>query len=1383
MKMLSFSKVIFVFQYLLFCYCCSSLTHSYQTYIYIDGVRGNDSAACLLSGDQFPCKTLNYAFQTILFQKDISNNVMYHLSAGIHYLNTSIEFNSRQNIAIVGSGTSHNVTNIVCTNKEGGLKFNRSVTLLFEYFSLTNCSYDMGVHDVNSSWYSNRAALLFYECQTRYVYTSRNTITINDVSISYSRNATALVLFDTGSLIAVTNSVFDHNGRGVHVQVSNSFKLWQNIQYQFINCSVEYNSGLANENSPESCTPLNREHHTYSYGGGMSVALQNNATFYAIDLQIFGTHFIGNKAQCGGGLFLAINYSSVNNTIQLRDCLFENNACPYLHSDKLVTFGGGLRLEHLKSSGQNNISLLHCQFWNNFAFSGGGLSFAHTDTQMDLLMIHIENTLFFKNSGSVGAAVHVSLVALQVLTNPANISIINSNFCNNSISIKNHSLYQSGIGTVYTNKVPITFFRRVCFLGNRGTALAAAGANLLFYDCIVEFTENHGAKGGAISLLGAADLVLSDSTKITFTRNYASLYGGAIYNTYIEQENLIAYSNCFARPTIPFTPLHEWNATLVFIDNSAEMLGRSIFTTSSLPCISTRLENNNVLCSARWKYVQKGQNISCKEEISTEPGKIKSNQDRIKTIPGKITNLSLSIFDDFRNNLDQTVFAAHMHKIEANANNTSVDDQFRYTSDKKVRINGVSGSTATLHLHTTGNRDWHIHIPVELLDCPPGFILNISEPRSASHCKYSERHTFKGILKCDVEIFESYISSGYWIGPHDDNDKKPQEQLVVASCPPGFCNYGEGQDSQKRIRVTDAASRENLCHNRQGVLCGSCKAGFGTAVNSDVLSCVECKEESIRTNIAIYVFTVYGPLLILFSLMIIFGVQLTTGPANAFIFYSQVISSTFSIDADGHVNLKTFSRAHHKALQRAYKVPYGLFNLEFIENLINPFCVSSRYNALDVFQLDYLVALTPLAMIVIVLVCFKLTSFCIRVTPTRVTVTAKSFWVRQKCSEHLLGAFVAFVLLSYTKFGLTSAYIIKSIGVYNATGDVVKPDLVYFAGHYNMADSAYLVRYFFPACLVLIISALPPLFLLGYPVIWLEKCLVRFQRLWKHYPVDKVHILLDTFQSCYKDNRRFFAGLYFIFRYAINIVYIVAIDWYYRFMVQQIVCTVLVLLIAIGWPYKKAYLNYVDLLIFGNLTIINALSFYVYYRLHNEITYGSEPSLCFALQYVLVFLPLIYMVFYCGWKMIGEKRRMKCIQIYTSLKNVIQGRWLEDTDNFESSVEQLDLSVSTGRVRDHANRVRNPPTTSEVIVESSEYENAENGDETLIVRSRARNTYRASKRRNLRGPLTSHALTRQSPGSGISSSQACHTDFQPRPSPLVPILSIEEGTNNYGATD
>jgi len=202
-----------------------------------------------------------------------------------------------------------------------------------------------------------------------------------------------------------------------------------------------------------------------------------------------------------------------------------------------------------------------------------------------------------------------------------------------------------------------------------------------------------------------------------------------------------------------------------------------------------------------------------------------------------------------------------------------------------------------------------------------------------------------------------------------------------------------------------------------------------------------------------------------------------------------------------------------------------------------------------------------------------------RVSPQQVTSTAQTCLSKLKSGEYILHTFAAFITLSYTKLVQTSGYLIRENVIYNATGGFVRPNRIFFAGQFNINDKLYIYRYFMPACVVLVLTAIPPIFLLGYPVIWTEKLLMYFPRVWKFYPCGKVHILLDTFQGCYKDNRRFFAGLYFIFRYIITIVYISTDEWIVRYMVQQIVCIVMVLVIAVCWPYaeKKSYLNYVDL--------------------------------------------------------------------------------------------------------------------------------------------------------------------------------------------------------------
>ena len=95
------------------------------------------------------------------------------------------------------------------------------------------------------------------------------------------------------------------------------------------------------------------------------------------------------------------------------------------------------------------------------------------------------------------------------------------------------------------------------------------------------------------------------------------------------------------------------------------------------------------------------------------------------------------------------------------------------------------------------------------------------------------------------------------------------------------------------------------------------------------------------------------------------------------------------------------------------------------------------------------------------------------------------------------------------------------------------------------------------------------------------------------YPFDKVNILLDTFQGCFRNNRRFFAGLYFLFRLALYTTYMLTDTWLLQYTIQLILVTLYIVLIAVLWPYKRTFINYVDIAIFANMGILNILSLYL----------------------------------------------------------------------------------------------------------------------------------------------------------------------------------------------
>jgi len=129
----------------------------------------------------------------------------------------------------------------------------------------------------------------------------------------------------------------------------------------------------------------------------------------------------------------------------------------------------------------------------------------------------------------------------------------------------------------------------------------------------------------------------------------------------------------------------------------------------------------------------------------------------------------------------------------------------------------------------------------------------------------------------------------------------------------------------------------------------------------------------------------------------------------------------------------------------------------------------------------------------------------------------------------------------------------------------------------------------------------------------------------------------------------------------------------------------------------------------------------------------------------------------------------------------------------ESNENLIEESVHVQRAQNLKTNYKNSPTHTEVVLEeSTEYNHIQDGDETLFVRSRAKNTYRArvrtaaNKTGHSSGGEDTNVKTKSSTvskDSGLSLSQSAVMTTE---SPLLPVLSVEEqddSEHNYGTVN
>ena len=165
--------------------------------------------------------------------------------------------------------------------------------------------------------------------------------------------------------------------------------------------------------------------------------------------------------------------------------------------------------------------------------------------------------------------------------------------------------------------------------------------------------------------------------------------------------------------------------------------------------------------------------------------------------------------------------------------------------------------------------------------------------------------------------------------------------------------------------------------------------------------------------------------------------------------------------------------------------------------------------------------------------------------------------------------------------------------------------------------------------MIVFFVALPPLLLLG-PLQWLDRLIVsKCYPIRRYWPADKINILLDTFQGCYKPRMRFFAAVYFMFRIAIFVTLATSENSLQLYTIQQVLCCTVIAFLAILQPYRKNFFNYIDTLMFLNLAVLNALDMYIFVESIKDPP--EQPKAAFISQYILIYLPLLYVISYLLW--------------------------------------------------------------------------------------------------------------------------------------------------------
>ena len=485
--------------------------------------------------------------------------------------------------------------------------------------------------------------------------------------------------------------------------------------------------------------------------------------------------------------------------------------------------------------------------------------------------------------------------------------------------------------------------------------------------------------------------------------------------------------------------------------------------------------------------------------------------------------------------------------------------------------------------------------------------------------------------KVPDQCVKQIILPGYWY----DNGYTH----FVTSCPIGYCNQDFDLSNSMNETYTFPDQNEQCNPHWGGLACGECNYSAGYAIKYDTTECVPVNK-CLTTSVTLNLFILFGVSFLYWIVIISFifvllhiKLDITAGYAYGLLFYYSVLEQLVN-DVTSYVprsflngvyeDYNDYDDFHYDDSGDNYNVmrinvlPF----LSGIGNLKPPFTGFMNLCFGDAKMMDHLVLgyIHPIIVTFLVVIIFILARNFVFVARTIGRyVNSKSICI--------------LLLLSYSSITYTSMQLLKPLPVFT---------------QYAYESSAAMQVYWSPAeryfhgrhLLYGIIAILCELIIgIGLPVILIfERYIIRYCKI----NLTSIKHITDQLKGCYKEDYRWFAAYYLIFRqilFGVNNLLDYCIGLWSTYMISTpftkftIILTICIfIMVTHVWfqPYKRKGLNILDSFILLTLVglLLNALETSYWNRIIGVI-YWFIPLLIF-INYLASFTKLKYLIFPCS---------------------------------------------------------------------------------------------------------------------------------------------------------
>ena len=1160
---------------------------------------------------------------------EIKENVCIYIGKPVISISTLVMFDGYTNLTIEGQGAT-----IDCaTNKsKHGKDENASVGLFFtnckgiqlNNFTIAHCSIEDSFSDINNSAFKFRSGLIINN--TSYIQISHLTLT--------KSNGYGAVLINNYKEVNITNSNFTKNRlseRYAHDTMGGSGMIIfvckcdiadpkYCIKTSLTDHTLYIIKSVVFEKNTQSATKdYNR---LFSYGGGLNIVL----TLYSFSQQIsiLETHFISNAAASGGGAGLTLNGETSNHQILIEESKFICN----MAKDNSIEDESGGGLQIILHNEQNdefdglqfsNITMNMCSFMGNSAVYGGGVALsidglrqAVNNYDMKVTRICFKNSTWAFNKALISAAVDISQHNQQQLT-----KLLSGKPEFRACKFFTSELFQhqtkfNGKATILISRIDTKFEGDNIFEGNRMTGILLISANLyISNNSSMIFKNNTGLKAGGIQLHGNSVIKYGDNVIFDFSyEKCVTLDCGGAMTSFTQDPHLFYSSTtCF----IQAANKQARNVTFHFKGSYPN----SIFVTSLYPCRHACFKFSNKIIPSSFNPFNNESNNCLGQFYFYDNDLINVKTEAINAIingaiiaiPGVEQKMPVTFIDDLKQNVTDSTFyypTIHTHVKRKGTLYASL----KVVGQNHFAIAGSPGITGHILLRIEGEHDCKVKINYAIGPCPPGYVIDNS---FKCHCSATldSNQWYDGIIGCNNTDMSIFFLPDFWLGyiGNNENISDRENQLHSGQCPPGYCsmtfsNLGflDGHFYQLKSNATQKDLSNIMCNKRrEGKLCGQCKINTTVFCHSDYFVC-QAESKYCNYGLLFYILSELLPLTILFIVVICYNISVTSGAAYSIVFFIQQLHIM-------EMSVHGITQFENNSFIQAINFFYSIFNLHFFNADIFSFCLWRGATTMDILIMRLASIAYALCLLMLLVLITNKCGRCGRCC---------------KRNKSMVHGLTTFLIMCYSEATHVSFNLLNYETLKGKGGREYPHKIVFINGEMEYFSKDHLF-YAIPAIIVVAFIIIPtPLFLTFDPIfLKIEDQLKIFKKCkpWTRLR-EPFKPLIDSFQSCFKDRLRFFAGLFFLYRTAILAnLFIFPNNMQYLFS-MQILLIIIFGIHSVAQPFSKKSNNILASFMLVTLLIINTLSTKI-----NTITgnkhYTREVIVLHYFQLSLVNLPVL----------------------------------------------------------------------------------------------------------------------------------------------------------------